>query len=185
MNKRGVLVLNQDYTPITVCSVERAFLLVFMDKAELLTESLNQTLRTVSRAYPMPSVIRLFKYVNIPFKGVVLSRHNIFKRDNYTCQYCGAVRDLTIDHVVPSSKGGQSNWTNLVTACKRCNTIKGDNSPDEAGLVLRKKPIKPSYVMFLREFADAKHADWMPYLGKASRDVENTEFKVSSPKLKA
>ncbi|MDN4166664.1 HNH endonuclease [Cytophagales bacterium LB-30] len=166
--KSSVLVLNQDYSPITVCSVHRAFLLVFLEKAELVASAVNQSLRSVNQSFPMPSVIRLNRYINIPYKGVVLTRHNIFRRDNHTCQYCGSTRDLTLDHVVPSSKGGKSSWTNLVTACKRCNTRKGDHTPEEVGMALHKRPIKPSYATFLRDFAGYNKAEWLPYLGKSA-----------------
>ncbi len=166
MSKQRVLVLNQDYSPIAVCSIERAFLLVFLEKAELLAAAIGQQLNTISHSYPMPSVIRLYRYIHVPYKGVVLTRQNIFKRDGFQCQYCGTTRDLSLDHIIPSSKGGESSWTNLVTACKRCNARKGDQSPEQAGMKLAKKPIKPSYVMFLRDFSGQQNPEWMPFLGK-------------------
>ncbi|ELR70100.1 HNH endonuclease family protein [Fulvivirga imtechensis AK7] len=121
-------------------------------------------LNSVSRSFPMPSVIRLTRYVNIPYKGVALTRLNVFKRDNFSCQYCGTDRDLTLDHVLPRSRGGRSLWNNLVTACKRCNARKGDNTPDEAGTPLRIKPFRPNYVMFLRDFSGFHCDEWKPYL---------------------
>ena len=93
---RKVLVLNQDYRALTVCSVHRAFLLVYMEKAELVSNAKNSYLRTVSKAFPVPSIIRLQDYVNIPYKGVVLSRQNIFKRDGHLCQYFGSRSELTL-----------------------------------------------------------------------------------------
>lgn len=162
--KRKVLVLNQDYQPISVCNVQRGFLLVFLNKAELLSEVEHHALRTVTRCYPMPSVIKLHNYVHIPYKGVVLTRQNIFKRDGFECQYCGNEENLTIDHVVPRSKKGKSTWKNLVTACKTCNSVKGDYSPEEAGLNLKAAPFKPSYVIFLRDFSGYKYEEWMPFL---------------------
>ena len=159
-----VLVLNQDYSPITVCTVYRAFLLTYLDKAELVNQSPNKVIRSVTKSYPWPSVIRIKNYVNIPYKGVVLTRHNIFKRDKHSCQYCGTKKDLTIDHIIPKSKGGRSTWTNLVTACKRCNTKKGDYSLDQVGMNLRSQPIKPSYIMFLRESYHDLQNEWLPYL---------------------
>jgi 5-methylcytosine-specific restriction endonuclease McrA len=158
-----VLVLNQDYSPITICSVQRAFLLLYLNKAELINEVKERKLRTVSQSFPFPSIIRTIKYVNIPYKGVVLTRHNVFKRDHFTCQYCGTNRDLTLDHLIPRSKGGKSNWTNLVTACKSCNAKKGDFSPEEVGMNLKKQPVKPSYFMFLRA-SSIDREDWFPYL---------------------
>ena len=161
------LVLNYDYTPVGVCTVERAFLLIYREKAEQIQSFENFELRTVSRSYPVPAVVRILRYVNIPYKSVELTRNNIFKRDRFSCQYCGSERDLTLDHVVPRSKGGPSNWKNLVTACKTCNAQKGDYTPEEAGLPLKQAPYKPSYVMFLRDFSGFEFDEWIPYLQKA------------------
>jgi hypothetical protein len=165
---RKVLVLNQDFTAFTICSVPKAFLLVYLNKAELVLEDQRVSLRSVTRRFPMPSIIRLNRYVNRPFRngGVVLNRHNIFKRDNNKCQYCYSPKDLTIDHVYPKSRGGKTSWDNLVTACKSCNGKKGDFTPIEAGMELRQTPFKPSFVMFLRDFSDRINEDWMYYLGQ-------------------
>src|SRR5690606_31121244 len=127
-----VLVLNQDYSPLMVCSVERAFVLVYLKKSELVKSANGHRLRSVSQSFPMPSVIRLNRYVNAPYKGVTLTRQNIFKRDNLECQYCGTRRALTIDHVFPKGRRGLDTWTNLGTACKKCNAKKGDYTPEEA-----------------------------------------------------
>ncbi len=123
MNTR-VLVLNQDFSPLMVCSVERAFILVYLKKSELVRPANGYKLRSVTQSFPMPSVIRLNRYVNAPYKGVNLTRQNIFKRDGNECQYCGTRKELTIDHVTPRASGGVDSWTNLVTACKKCNTKK-------------------------------------------------------------
>ena len=163
MNKR-VLVLNLDHSPISVCTVQRAFLLVYLNKAQLLIDTKGYYLRSVSMSFPMPAVIKLNNYVQIPYMGVELTRQNIFKRDSFTCQYCGHQKGLTLDHVVPRSKGGKTSWTNLVTACKRCNTQKGDYTPEEAGLNLLKRPFRPSYIMFLRDFSGFVQEEWEPYL---------------------
>lgn len=172
---RKVLILNQDFTALTVCSVQKAFLLVFSDKAELVTEVKNQRLRTVTRHFPMPSVIRLNKYVNLPHRnGVVLSRQNIFKRDGNACQYCGSPKDLTLDHVTPRSKGGKSTWDNLVTACRPCNSKKGDFEPHEIGMYLKVRPFKPSFVMFLRDFSGKVSDDWVTFLGSIRKN--NTPY---------
>ncbi|MDQ3394151.1 MAG: HNH endonuclease [Bacteroidota bacterium] len=161
---RNVLVLNQDFSPFTVCTVQRAFLLVFLQKAELLSGAANQSLRTISEVYPMPAVIRLHHYIRIPYRGVVLTRQNIFKRDHFECQYCGAGKELTIDHVMPRSRGGKSTWKNLITACKHCNAKKGHHTPQEAGMALAKQPYKPSYIIFLRDFSGLSREEWRPYL---------------------
>lgn len=165
MGKR-VLVLNADYSAISLCTVPKAFLLVYLNKAELVAASDFDSLRTVSTSYPMPSVIRLNSYVNVPYKGVVLSRQNIYKRDNFTCCYCDSTKDLTLDHVIPKSRGGGSSWSNLVTACRRCNTKKGDCTPEEAKMPLKLKPFRPNFVMFLRDFDNTAEAKWRPFLKK-------------------
>jgi len=162
---RKVLVLNADYSAITVCTVPKAFLLVYLNKAELLKGDDKARLRTVTVSYPLPSVIKLHDFVKVPYKGVVLNRQNIFKRDGNECVYCGRNRDLTLDHVFPKSRGGKTSWTNLVAACKSCNGRKGDNTPDEAGMPLSKKPYKPTFVMFLRNFSGKIGENWAPFLG--------------------
>lgn len=161
-----VLVLNQDFSPLMVCSVERAFLLVFMNKSELLRAASGYRLRSISTSYPMPSVIRLNRYVHAPYKGVTLTRQNIFKRDNFECQYCGTKRDLTLDHVLPTSRGGPHSWLNLVTACKRCNARKGDYTPEEAGMTMRHKPYKPTYSLFLKDASGILQNEWEEFLSR-------------------
>jgi 5-methylcytosine-specific restriction endonuclease McrA len=159
-----VLVLNQDFTPLALCHVNRAFLLIFNAKAELVSESKSQVLRSISQSYPYPSVIKLNRYVSLPYKSVILNRHNIFKRDQYKCQYCGQTQDLTLDHLIPRSRGGKSIWTNLVTACLSCNAKKGDKLISESNLILHKKPIKPSFIMFLNNLNHQKQNEWAPFL---------------------
>ena len=160
----GVLVLNQDFTPLALCHVNRAFLLIFNAKAELVSESKSQVLRSISQSYPYPSVIKLNRYVSLPYKSVILNRHNIFKRDQNKCQYCGQIQDLTLDHLIPRSRGGKSIWTNLVTACLSCNAKKGDKLISETDLILYKKPIKPSFIMFLKNLNHQKQNEWAPFL---------------------
>lgn len=159
-----VLVLNQDFSPLMVCSVQRAFVLVFLNKSEMLRSANGYKLHSVAQSYPMPSVIRLNRYVNAPHRGVNLTRQNVFKRDNFECQYCGTRKDLTLDHVIPSSKGGAHSWTNLVTACKKCNARKGDYSPEEVGMTLKHKPYRPTYTLFLRDNQSGVHNEWEEYL---------------------
>lgn len=162
---KRVLVLNQDYSPISVCSAERAFLLLYLQKAELVHDDPENKIRSINTAYPMPSVIRLQQYISIPYKSVLLSRQNVFKRDSNQCLYCGNGKDLTLDHVLPKSRGGQSTWTNLATACKKCNSIKGDKTPEEAKMPLAQKPFRPTYVMFVCNFSGFTSKDWLKYLG--------------------
>jgi 5-methylcytosine-specific restriction endonuclease McrA len=163
---RKVLILNSDYSVISICTVPKAFLLVYLEKAELIAEIPKIALRTISKNYPLPSIIRLHKYVNVPYKGVVMNRHNIFRRDGNACGYCGSTKDLTLDHVFPKSRGGKTQWENLVTACKKCNTYKGNHTPLEANMLLRIQPSKPSFVMFVRECSGKLEENWLPYLTK-------------------
>jgi hypothetical protein len=169
-----VLILNQDYSALTICSVQKAFLLVYLNKAELVTEAKDKFLRTINASYPMPSIVRLTCYVKLPYRGVLLNRQNIFRRDNFKCQYCGSSNNLTIDHVMPRSRGGGATWDNLVTACRHCNSRKGDLTPNEAHMPLKHKPFKPSFLMFLRDFSGSIDEQWYTYLGKSPKAFANT-----------
>lgn len=160
-----VLVLNHDYQAIGVCSAERAFVLVYLQKAEQLKDNPALKLRTLTESYTFPSIIRLRKYIALPYKKVQLSRQNVFKRDGNQCVYCGnAHHSPTIDHVLPRSMGGKDTWENLVTACQKCNSKKGNLTPEEANMPLRYRPFKPSFVMFLSNFSGTVLDDWKPYL---------------------
>jgi 5-methylcytosine-specific restriction endonuclease McrA len=160
----SVLVLNKDYQPLRICSVHRSIKLLFLDKAELVHDYPERKLRTVSEEYAYPSVIRLRRYINIPYKSIVLSRFNIMKRDSKECQYCGSSQNLTIDHVIPRSRGGKDTWENLVTACDRCNVQKGDRTPKEAEMPLRQKPYRPIHITFMQSLLSGVQEDWKPYL---------------------
>ncbi|MEM6345681.1 MAG: HNH endonuclease [Bacteroidota bacterium] len=162
--RESVLVLNQSYQAISICSVERAFVLVLLQKAEMLTANSERVLRSVGKDFKYPSIIRLHRYVQIPYKKVNLTRQNIFKRDRNRCVYCGSREHLTIDHVVPKSAGGKDTWENLVTACQKCNAKKGSLTLDQSGLEMTHAPFRPSFVMFLSNFAGAIRDDWKPYL---------------------
>lgn len=159
-----VLILNQDFTALALCSIQKAFVLLYLEKAELVHKSETNSLRTITQVYPAPSIIRLQRYVHVPYKGISLSRHNVMKRDQYQCLYCGSTKNLTLDHLIPKSRGGGSSWTNLATACMRCNTKKGDRTPEEAGLSLKQKPRKPSLTAFLAAHAGNFDQNWAMYL---------------------
>ena len=160
-----VLVLNQSYEPLLVCSVQKAVILLYLQKAEIVVESVHRKLRSVSRTYPFPSVIRLNKYKRIPFKGIMLSRKNILRRDGHRCQYCGtSSATLTVDHIIPRSRGGKDSWDNLVAACIACNNRKGNRSPERAGMALLSVPRRPSHVSFIMHSVNTVDELWKPYL---------------------
>ncbi|MCG2587838.1 HNH endonuclease [Rhodohalobacter sulfatireducens] len=159
-----VLVLNQDYQPLSICSVQRSVKLLFLEKAELLHDDPEKVIRTVNDEYSYPSVIRLRRYINLPYAKIVLSRRNIMKRDQHTCQYCGTKSDLTLDHVLPRSRGGEDSWENLVTACNKCNVKKGNRTPDEARMPLDIEPYRPVHITFFQNLLGGVQEHWKPYL---------------------
>lgn len=117
--------------------------MVLADKATLVMNG-RGVIHSVSQVFPLPSVIRLTRMIKRPRPIVKLTRKEIFRRDNYTCQYCGRqLRNLTVDHVVPRHLGGQTDWDNVVTACSRCNHLKGGMTPKQSGMYPRNKPMHP------------------------------------------
>jgi len=137
-----VLVLNASYEPINITPVRRAVVLVLKGVATAEEED-GSYIHATRAAYRVPSVIRLREFRRIPFQTRALSRKNILLRDRSTCQFCGrvlAATELTLDHVVPRSRGGHTDWDNLVACCHPCNNRKGDRTPDEAGLRLLRSP---------------------------------------------
>jgi 5-methylcytosine-specific restriction endonuclease McrA len=146
---RRVLVLNATLEPLNTVSVPRAVALLLSDKAELI-EAAEARLRSQCLTLPMPLVIRLVTYVQIPHRMPLrVTRCGVFSRDHYTCQYCRNTlppADLTLDHVLPRCRGGQTRWENVVTACKPCNHRKNDRTPAEAHMRLQRKPFRPRYV---------------------------------------
>src|SRR4028118_633120 len=144
----GVLVLNQNYEPLNICGLHRGLVLVYLGKAEVLRFS-NETISSPDREYPVPSVLRLRAFVKRPTPQLKMSRKSIMARDDYTCQYCGAKSNLTIDHIFPRHRGGETTWENLVCCCLRCNNKKGPRTPQEAGMRLPHPPRKPRYVPYI------------------------------------
>ena len=161
---RRVLVLNQSYEPLMVIGARRAIILLISEKVESL-ENYHEQIHSIYFSLPLPSVIKLKHYARIRRKEIVLSRKNILRRDNHTCQYCG-VRSvpMTIDHVISRKKGGEDTWDNLVAACVPCNTRKGNHSPREAQMVLVKTPRKPTMILHLQKFVKQFQSSWRPYL---------------------
>jgi 5-methylcytosine-specific restriction endonuclease McrA len=164
-----VLVLNASYEPLNVCSVRRAHVLVFKGKAEVI-EELDQPLRSASSTFSWPHVIRLLHYIRVP-RAVQrkISRRALFARDGWRCVYCGSAHGrLTLDHVVPRSRGGESVLENVVTACAPCNLRKGNRTLEESGLHLHRQPRPPAPVLFIRLAAPKIPGGWQPYLGELS-----------------
>lgn len=138
-----VLVLNANYEPVHVCDTRRALGLLLTEKAALVINGRGEV-RTVNRCVPRPSIIRLMRMISRPRPRLQLTRREVFRRDNHTCQYCGhKAADLTVDHVIPRHRGGPHTWANVVTACAACNHRKGGRSVEEAGMKLLHKPAEP------------------------------------------
>lgn len=160
-----VLVLNQNYQPLNVCNARRAFVLLGRGKAELLASG-EGYIRTVSQHIPVPSVIRLIYMVKRPVVRRRLSRRAIFYRDGFRCQYCGkeSSKDLTIDHVMPRSRGGPHEWENVVSACIPCNHRKAGFTLNETQMKLMTEPKAPRpnpyYLFHFRSIQD----EWRPFM---------------------
>ncbi len=160
-----VLVLNASYEPLNVCSVRRAHVLVWKGKAEVI-ESHDQPLRSAAFEFVRPHVIRLLQYVRVP-RAIKrrISRRALFARDGWRCVYCGTTAGrLTLDHVIPRSKGGDSVWENVVTACAPCNLRKGDRLLEEVAMSLPHPPRAPAPVLFIRLAAQRVPDSWRQYL---------------------
>ena len=163
-----VLVLNATYEPINVCSLQRAVVLVLKNKAEVL-ERAARKLRSATASHAYPLVIRLVYFVRVPrHESRKISRRAVFARDGYECQYCGAASHLTMDHVIPRSRGGGSSWDNVVTSCAPCNLRKGNRLLRHSGLALRRRPRQPGSEELRnqgRKFPpNHLHESWMDYL---------------------
>jgi len=160
-----VLVLNASYEPLNVCTVRRAHVLVFKGKAEVV-EELGKPLRSAAESFVWPHVIRLLSYVRVP-KSVQrkISRRALFARDGWRCQYCGTDSGkLTLDHVVPRSRGGESSWENVVTSCAPCNLRKGNRMLEDVGMRLHAPPRAPAPALFVTLAAPRIPDRWHPYL---------------------
>jgi len=146
----SILVLNSDYNPINICNARRAIVLLIKHKAHMVTEK----------------VIRLIEYIRLPYRRLMANhptRNLIYKRDGYTCAYCGAKERLTIDHIHPTSRGGQDTWENLVTACCKCNSLKGNRTPQESSMILKVIPKAPYNKLHLT-INTSNVKDWKEYV---------------------
>jgi 5-methylcytosine-specific restriction endonuclease McrA len=148
--KNNVLVLNSDYSPINICDGRRAIVLLLKQKAHMITEK----------------VIRLLDYIRLPYKKLMENRPTrnlIMKRDGYKCLYCGATENLTLDHILPSSRGGEDTWENLATCCGSCNVKKGNKTPGEANMPLLKEVKRPYNKLHLT-INTSNVSDWKEFV---------------------
>jgi 5-methylcytosine-specific restriction endonuclease McrA len=160
-----VLVLNGNFEPLNVCDIRRALNLVICEKAALVANGRGM-IHTSNQAYPLPSVIRLKKMVHRPRQKIKPVRCEIFRRDNYTCQYCGRHTPvLTIDHIVPKHMGGTQTWENSVTACPSCNHRKGGRTLQETGMHLLRIPkVPPNSAEYIFSRYLKENNEWEPYI---------------------
>lgn len=175
-----VLVLNASYEPINVCTVRRAIVLILKSKAEVLDEH-DIELHSERSSITRPSVIRLRAYVRIPYQSLQrrITRRAVFARDGWECQYCGRRGSLTMDHVVPRSKGGDTSWENVVACCATCNRRKGDRSVSQSGMKLRTHPRPPHSTIFIHVAQPTIPAQWLPYV-PASPAVRSDEPELAA-----
>jgi 5-methylcytosine-specific restriction endonuclease McrA len=189
--QRPTLVLNRNWQPVNVATVARALVLLWNEAARIVDVADYETfswndwsqlrprdgdafVQAISVRLRVPEVIALTEYDRLPASAATFSRRNIFKRDRYVCQYCGGqpeTGELTIDHIVPRAQGGVSSWTNCVLACVTCNKRKSDRTPREAGMQLRKQPIRP---MWKPVYADhhVRLESWSKFVSEVYWNVE-------------
>lgn len=164
-----ILILNSTYEPLSVVSWRRAIRMMFQDKVEIVAEY-DREIRSVTMAIRLPSVLRLRRYVKHQryHCQVKFSRSNLYARDRYRCQYCGRrgkPGELNIDHILPRSRGGESTWENVVVACVPCNRRKGDELPEEAGMVPMRRPQRPRWHPAVNlQLGGRIHPEWQPFL---------------------
>lgn len=162
---KEVLILNQNYEPLSVTEVKKAFVISYLGKAQVIETYKGTSLNTVDQSFPVPSVVRLKSYVRISRRTLSPTRRNILKRDNFKCQYCGTkIGPMTVDHVIPKTLGGKDTWENLVCACVKCNTRKGDISLREAEVELFRSPKKPRFFYLVHNIVNIPDPTWRPYL---------------------
>jgi 5-methylcytosine-specific restriction endonuclease McrA len=167
-----VLVLNSSYEPIKIVNWKRAILLLLADKIEVLDCHPEAFVHSVCESYSLPSVVRILSFVRVrrrPKAHYSFSRHHIFMRDEYCCQYCAKTfspKDLTLDHVMPVTRGGLKTWDNLVSCCVSCNQKKGSRTPEEAHMSLLKVPSKPRHPLIpeLLNLRKRLPESWRPYI---------------------
>jgi len=189
--ERPTLVLNRNWQPVNVATVARSLVMLWNESARVVDPGDYQTyswadwaklapldgepfIRAIRMRLRVPEVVTLTGYDRLPEAAVAFSRRNIFKRDHYTCQYCGVqpgAEELTIDHVLPRSQGGASTWDNCVLACVACNSRKADRTPAQAGMKLRKPPVRPTWKPLYAAHS-VRIASWSKFVSEAYWNVE-------------
>ncbi|NLS92335.1 MAG: HNH endonuclease [Planctomycetaceae bacterium] len=189
--QRPTLVLNRNWQPVNVATVARALVLLWNESARAVDPADYRTyawedwsrlrpregerfIQAVQFRLRVPEVITLSDYDRLPAASVTFSRRNIFKRDRFTCQYCGVQpgsEELTLDHVVPRAQGGESRWDNCVLACMECNRRKANRTPEQAGMRLKHKPVRPTWSP-LYAFRDVRIESWSKFVSEAYWNVE-------------
>jgi 5-methylcytosine-specific restriction endonuclease McrA len=192
--QRPTLILNRNWQPVRVATVARALVLLWNEAARVVDPADFQQyswsdwaklkpldgelfVQAVRFRLRVPEVLTLNRYDRVPVAAVAFTRRNIFKRDRFTCQYCGmqpGTEELTIDHILPRSQGGASTWVNCVLACVSCNKRKADRTPQQAGMRLRKIPRRPSWKP-LYAFEEPPIASWTKFLSEAYWNVQLEE----------
>ena len=159
-----VLVLNASFQPLQILNMRKVLKLVVKGTVEVVKHVDGRSINSSRVSYPMPSVVKLHKYVNYHPKPAPFSKRNVLIRDKFTCQYCGDIssQKMTIDHIVPQSKGGPNTWENTVACCSRCNAKKADKSLKESGMTLKKLPKKPTPYVFMK--AASVHREWDEFI---------------------
>ena len=200
----SVLVLNRSYLAVHVVNVRRALCLLYRDIAEVIhiengqfanydfrtwcelsvlrweleRSEQDEFIRTVAFPLQVPRVVRLMRYDRMPQTSVRFNRRNLFARDDHRCQYCGkrfATSQLSIDHVVPRSRGGTTSWDNVVCCCLRCNAKKGGRTPEEARMRLLKRPVRPhSNPHFLAKLRQPRYQMWQAFVGRLAGEREQS-----------
>ena len=158
-----VLLLNNSYEPISIITAKKAVIMYFLDKVDVVKKS-KIVINSLYLKFNIPEVIKLKNYIYIKHSKIPLTRKNILKRDDNTCQYCGKNKsEITIDHILPKDKGGNDTWNNLVVACKRCNMIKGNYLLKDIDMYLIRKPFEPTKIIYLQNVGK-NNKSWHPYL---------------------
>ena len=171
--RAAVLFLDVDYQPLRIETWQRALCDFFLDKVEVVEYSRDRKIQGVGREHPLPTVVRVLRRFRRDKIRIRFSRLNIYARDRFACQFCGARRpteDLTFDHVVPRSRGGKTTWENIVTACVPCNKAMADRTPAEAGMALLSVPRKPRHLpaVTVRGMGGSDiPEEWRPYWSSA------------------